>query len=224
MNMPIITLAAKAAPDVPKKTDKRLAFKAVQTLANVLDKAGVEDQGAVDALARLYQHTLPAKPAKIRNTWEWVCAALAGKKDARWYLHYVHVTPDVIEATDGHRLHHAPNTDGLEPGLYDRAGVITNDPVEAYPPTARVVNNAMDYGVPADRATHEPREYGEIVLLDVEGKYVLPGNQYDEAVALGRPSKITVPQRPNTGALLAFEDGRIAVIMPYRNDDKRKDQ
>lgn len=76
---------------------------------------------------------------KPKTHFEW-CAKAAGWKDVREYLRYVHVTEERMVGTDGHRVHMAPNTEGLEPGFYDATGVKIHDLNHArYPDIERVM-------------------------------------------------------------------------------------
>ncbi len=134
---------AELARGVPKPSDKALAFKALQELIHTMDEVLGESYNCMDgetalAFARLYAHFLPKPGKRARTTWQWVAMAMA-KDDVRYYLNYVYVTEDEIVATDGHRLHIAPNVEGLTPGYYDVAGNRIHAPDYArYPDFKRV--------------------------------------------------------------------------------------
>ncbi len=134
---------AELARGVPKPSDKALAFKALQGIIEHTqsDPNGPYREGDGDlllGLARLYAHFLPKPGKRARTTWQWVAMAMA-KDDVRYYLNYVYVTEEEIVATDGHRLHIAPNVEGLTPGYYDAAGNRIHAPDYArYPDFKRV--------------------------------------------------------------------------------------
>ena len=112
-------------------------------------KAGAQDiirdlaeqhPDSVRELARLYAYFMPPKPKKPKTPFQWVAMA-AGVKDIRYYLNCVYVTAEHLTATDGHRLHRAPNTDNLAPGYYHpTTGDLVHPPeYSAYPDTAKVI-------------------------------------------------------------------------------------
>lgn len=109
-------------------------------------------------LARLYAYFMPPKPKKPKTTLQWVALA-AGVKDIRYYLNYVYVTAEHLTATDGHRLHRAPNTDNLAPGYYHPiTGDFAHPPeYSEYPDTAKVIP-APGESVPFELADAEPGE------------------------------------------------------------------
>ncbi len=135
---------AELARGVPKPSDKGMAFAALREIIEHTqsDPNGPYREGDGDLLldlARLYAHFLPKPGKRARTTWQWVAMAMA-KNDVRHYLCYVYVTEDEIVATDGHRLHVAPNVEGLTPGYYDAAGNRIHAPDYArYPEYKRVI-------------------------------------------------------------------------------------
>lgn len=82
----------------------------------------------IPGLAALYAYFMPTPSKKPKTEFDWVALAVS-PVDVRDYLRYVHVTAELIEASDGHRVHRVPNTEGLEPGYYlpNRSRVFPSD-------------------------------------------------------------------------------------------------
>lgn len=97
------------------KFDKRTTkYEAYNIIREVINQHGtVTDYD----LAKLYQFFMPPVP-KQKNDFDWVYQAV-GTEEARYYLNYVYVDDTVMVATDGHRLHLAPNPE-LANGFYDK--------------------------------------------------------------------------------------------------------
>lgn len=169
---------------------------------------------SVRELAQLYAYFMPPKPKKPKTAFQWVSAA-AGVKDIRYYLNYVYVTAEHLTATDGHRLHRAPNTDNLAPGYYHPiTGDLAHPPeYSKYPDTAQVIP--------------VPGESARFCLIDaepVEGPdgrpcYAVSGatlnaRYLQDAMAFMPAARIQI-----TGAdqAVRLDDGDLlAVIMPLR--------
>ena len=135
--MTLEEMIADMARNVPHKSKKAEAFNALRRVVHALGDAEAPDEVSLD-LARLYAHFLPPLPKRPKTAFDW-CAKAMAKSDARYYLNFVHVTADEIQATDGHRLHIAPNVGGLEPGYYGAEGVHLHGPkYSKFPDTQRV--------------------------------------------------------------------------------------
>jgi len=118
----------RLARDVPGKGNKGLGFAALQRIVKGLDWDALDDRGDnLQDLARLYAHFLPSTPVKAKTAFEW-CAKAIGIADKRECLNYVYVTKNEIVGTDGHSLHVAPNSNGMAPGFYDKAGTLLGGP------------------------------------------------------------------------------------------------
>jgi len=123
-----IQAVGRLARDVPQKGNKASAFAALQRIVKDLDWDALDDRGeSLQDLARLYAHFLPAAPVKAKTPFAW-CAKAIGIDDKREHLNYVYVTEAEIVGTDGHSLHVAPNSNGMEPGFYDKAGTFLGGP------------------------------------------------------------------------------------------------
>ena len=123
-----IQAVGRLARDVSEKGNKALGFAALQRTVRELDWDALDDGGeSLQDLARLYAHFLPAAPVKAKTPFAW-CAKAIGIADKRECLNYVYVTEDELVGTDGHSLHAAPNTDGMQPGFYDKAGTFLGGP------------------------------------------------------------------------------------------------
>jgi len=143
--MTALSRIAEASRSVPQVRNKALAFKAVcEIIKNLTEDQENELHGE---LARLYAAFQPTVPKKPKTMFDWVAKAMA-KNDVRYYLNFVHVTEERMVGTDGHRLHIAPNTDGLEPGFYDKNGTKLHNPDYArFPDVDRVMPTNLDsYG------------------------------------------------------------------------------
>lgn len=90
-------------------------------------------------LGQLYNHFMPSVPKKAKTEWGWVALAM-GKHDVRDYLNYIHVDEKYITATDGHRVHRIPNSNGLESGFYYANGDKVHDSDwNNYPEVNRII-------------------------------------------------------------------------------------
>lgn len=140
--MTALSRIAEASRSVPKARNKALAFEAV---CNIIKELTEEQERELHGeLARLYATFQPTVPKKPKTMFDWVAKAMA-KDDVRYYLNFVHVTEKRMAGTDGHRLHIAPNTDGLEPGFYDKNGTKLHDPDYAsFPDIDRVMPTNLD--------------------------------------------------------------------------------
>jgi len=141
---------AKSARTVKQPRNRAMAFEAVIFIANSLTKEQRLELGL--DLARLYAAFMPAIPKKPRTGFEWCTKAMA-VNDKREQLNFVHVTEARIACTDGHRIHIAPNADGLKPGYYDKAGFKVHDidadfpnGLLAFPPIERHIAKDLDGG------------------------------------------------------------------------------
>lgn len=203
------------------KPTKARAFEMVKELATTLE--GVDDSGdALRNLAALYAYFMPAAPKKAKTPFQWVALAM-GKQDVRYYLNYVHVTENHIEATDGHRMHKTPNHDSLPAGFYNAAGDKVKAPDFAnFPDTGRVTPALMG----RDRV--EP-DFNAWPLIEVgnSGKcfaYRLPNDVHVEKryleAALNNPAGVDALYigASNEAVCIKYKGGdeATAVIMPMR--------
>jgi hypothetical protein len=129
---------AKGARSVKNPSNKKMNFKALMDVIQALDEN--QRMWLGKELSRLYAAFMPAVPKKPRTNFEWCVKAMA-VKDLREQINYVRVTEDRICGTDGHRIHIAPNTDGLAPGYYDKAGTkcyeLDTNALNPFPPVER---------------------------------------------------------------------------------------
>jgi len=165
-------------------------------------------------LARLYAYFMPPKPKKPKTAFQWVSAA-AGVKDIRYYLNYVYVTAEHLTASDGHRLHRAPNTDKLAPGYYHPiTGDLAHPPEYAvYPDTAKVIP-APGESVPFSLADAEPCESRHGGPCYTVSGATMNARYLQDAMAFMPAARIQI-----TGAdqAVRLDDGDLlAVIMPLR--------
>lgn len=222
--MATLSQIAEASRSVKTPANKGMAFKAVQTIARSLTDQQREE--LYSELARLYAAFRPALPKKPKTHFEW-CAKAAGWKDVREYLRYVHVTEERMVGTDGHRVHMAPNNDGLEPGYYDATGVKIHDLSHSpYPDIERVMVSDL-------RANG--RKIIESKLSDLESGSLTDGNnkiwhyyrfpnetsinmQYmNDTVSMDTDAVIQWSVgSPNEVVALELSGGRRAALMPMR--------
>ena len=138
----LMNALANITPGNNKKPTKRNAWGALRAVVKAIETGEVP---RAEDLALLYRYFRPAPPKKPKTWWQWVakpaeCAAKAA--EGRWYLHYVHVTEDYAESTDGRRLHRVPaSLIDAEPGYYHPTGEPLDDVTKrgiSYPDTNRV--------------------------------------------------------------------------------------
>lgn len=157
---------------------------------------------------------------KAGNTFAWVAKAVASNKESRKYLRFVMCTGTMMVATDGSRLHAAPQTDKA-PGLYDpKSGERIFNLFENYP----------DGEVPGDHPGKYP-DWQRIVPRDRHAAEVeLEYAQFANTVAVG-VGDVWVPvehwnaasrvyDRASFGDSVYLEgsNGEFAVIMPLRKE------
>lgn len=227
-------VTAELSRSTPHKTNKSDAFNALRRIIREVEQSNIEHDDLAAAtidLARLYAHFMPAQPKRPKTAFDWVAKAMS-KKDARYYLNFVHVTPEKIQATDGHRLHIVPNVDGLEPGFYGAEGVRLHGPEYArFPDTERVQPSPNHCG----RAWHSLKladlktgsrttkdgviHWYEFPTADDESpRRVHVNKSYVDQLASMDPSESL---RVNAGGmgdslLVELSGERIAVMMPLR--------
>lgn len=135
--MTALSRIAESARNVRFVRNKAMAFNSVKTIIENLTEE--QERELHGELARLYATFQPAAPKKPKTLFDWVAKAV-GWKDKRQYLRFIYVTDERMIGTDGHRVHIAPNQDGLEPGYYDANGVKVHNPDFAkFPEIDRVV-------------------------------------------------------------------------------------
>lgn len=96
---------------------KQNAFTAFETIVNQLSDSQKIDYER--ELATLYLKFFRAETAKKISNPFLIIGQFAAKEDVRFYLNYVHVSEDLIVASNGYYLATMPNTEKLEPGFYD---------------------------------------------------------------------------------------------------------
>ena len=222
----VINRAAQSAP-----VNRNTAFAAVRDILNdpashVLDPV---------ALAELYRYFMPKSTTKKAGTdnWTWVAQA-CDPKDHRIALRYIHVTPAHYEATDGHRIHRAPNIEGLTPGLYVPSGDMAfseSDPGRPKWPDMERVMPARDRQCSVDigRGDVVPAPSvagGHAYVIDLPDDGTYPGrhNAYskkyiDQALAgASTPADIKwlFSETHQDGAATLAYGSRLAVVMPCR--------
>lgn len=222
-----VNQVAAIARDVPKKTSKKKAFEAVEDMVNQLEASGgMTDEMQWD-LSRLWAHFMPGKIARPRTAFDWVAKAQA-KNDVRYYLRYIKVDEDSIVATDGHRLHIAPNDEGLSPGFYGHEKAMLEEAESMqFPNIERAIPDPDAEGrvwleVKTDELEIETKATvisGKDVVLNAyqirEGQYVNADYLNAAASMEDGPLSINVGD-VNASVLLAGNDGRRAVVMPLR--------
>lgn len=92
--------------------------QAQNLIASLAESAKPED---LKCYALLYTFFKPAAPKVAKTAFDWVAQAVS-KDVTRPYLNYVYADGPAIVATDGYKLHTAPNVDGLPNGFYDSQG------------------------------------------------------------------------------------------------------
>lgn len=133
---------AEQSRRVSAPRNKAQAFTALKV---VIEKLTDDQRYELNAeLARLYANFMPAVPKRPASMFDWVAKCIA-EADIRQELNYVHVTEQHITATDGCRIHRAPNAGGMPPGYYDKAGTLIHAPAEFnFPKVERYFTG--DYG------------------------------------------------------------------------------
>ena len=169
---------------------------------------------SVRELAQLYAYFMPPKPKTPKTAFQWVAMA-AGVKDIRYYLNYVYVTAEHLAATDGHRLHRAPNTDNLAPGYYHPiTGDFAHPPeYSEYPDTAKVIPSPGE-SVPFKFTDAKPGESRDGTPCYAIFSVVMNARYLRDAMAFMPSARIQI-----TGAdqAVRLDDGDLlAVIMPLR--------
>lgn len=169
---------------------------------------------------KLYSFFMPPMPKKTKTAFDWVFQA-AGTEETRPYLHFVYVTEDGSEmvATDGHRLHHAPNVHDLEPGFYNSQRVKVDYTDQPFPDWKRIVPeggesfkwNREDLKILSrgDHTTNYRHVYNIFEGLHMNGIY------FEQAVQ-GASEVEGEYNGDMSPAKFYFEDGFYAVVMPIR--------
>lgn len=91
----------------------------------------------------------------------WVRRAAAHEMDARFQLTLLHVTEEIVEATDGKRLHQVHQTFGLQPGLYDFGLLLPVNVDLVYPGTSKIT--ILHDGSPASHVLRELETFKAVV-------------------------------------------------------------
>lgn len=176
-----------------------------------------------DAIIDILSFVAPTMPkGKPKSLFAWV-AKVAGIKDVRQYLRYVYCDGDRILASDGHRLHCAPNVDRLEPGFYDpRTGHAVECDLE-FPNLDRIMDTkdnaesyAIKYTIKSDELCVSGQTSGYTITY-----YSLPdGDSFNLKYMtdiLSYHGECVAYQRDEGAPLqMYFSDGSQAVIMPIR--------
>jgi hypothetical protein len=196
-----------AAANTIKKPSKKVAHEIIKELY-----AQAPDDETSANLAKLYKYFMPPIPKTPKTPFDWVAGAM-GVNDVRYYLNYVHVDADHIEATDGHRAHRVANTNGLPSGFYNKAGDKVHEPAFAdFPNISRVIPDAKDLQLEDVQASQLPVETGESEII-----YRLPNGAavskryLDKCIGSG---SATIGTRNAKDGIRVDMEGRVAVIMP----------
>lgn len=207
--MNITTFAASC-----RKAEKRKVQKLLEQFFNMpeLDSYKIE-------LAEAYNYFMPAKVAKPKSVFDWVALAVSTDK-IRPFLCNVYCDGINIVATDGARLHLAPN-DGRAIGFYCPITGNKIDLGEYYK------NSFPDYRrvIPHDDGC-EPYEMPETLVTESAGGISYAHNGADEGFykkfvdamrSLGQPfscKRGTIEGNSLKPLIMRFDDNRIAVLMP----------
>lgn len=133
---------ASQAHQLEKPNTKSQAFQSLMSLIEGLDLPELSGQNEQD-LVELYSHFLP-KPAHKKTAFDWV-AQVTAKDDVKYFLKYVFVNKEHIVASDDNRLHCIPNTEGLEPGYYDKKKkFVTDDNMSVFPDYKYLISPPSD--------------------------------------------------------------------------------
>lgn len=133
---------ASQAHQLEKQNTKSHAFQSLMSLIEGLDLPELSGHNERD-LVELYSHFLP-KPVHKKAAFDWVAQAMA-KDNMRYFLEYVFVNKEHIVASDGHRLHCIPNTEGLKPGYYDKKKkYVTGENMSVFPDYEYLISPPSD--------------------------------------------------------------------------------
>ena len=212
------TIATNAARQ--KKPSKA---KALDALKAVIDAGTLE--GSEHHLAALYAFFMPTGPnikTAAKDNFAWVALA-AAKNDVRDYLNYVYVNEEHITATDGHRMHRAPNLDGLAPGFYHPNGEKAGEPDwQLFPDVDRIVPSEDTHGQrsfsPEGLPVVEVSDKGITYAYEHDANPTRRINKVYVDVALaGAELPVAAVMPKDVGSAVLFRHGdREAVVMPLR--------
>ena len=198
-----------AAANIIKKPSKKVAHEIIKELY-----AQAPDDETSANLAKLYKYFMPPIPKTPKTPFDWVAGAM-GVNDVRYYLNYVHVDADHIEATNGHRAHRVANTNGLPSGFYNKVGDKVHEPDFAnFPNISRVIPDAKDLQLEDVQASQLPVETweSEIIYRLPNGAAVMK-RYLDKCIGSGIATIGTRPGAEDAAVRVDME-GRVAVIMP----------
>lgn len=209
---------ASQAHQLEKPSNRSQAFQSLMEFISDLEIHTLHDYNERD-LVELYSHFLP-KPVHKKTAFDWVAQVTAKDDDVRYFLNHVFVNKEHIVASDGHRLHYIPNTEGLEPGYYDKKKkYVTDEDMSAFPNYKNVINPPSD------------KEYERINVKELKLRPMSPGavdhliiindHHYNYKYFLeivGKSNKVNIIIS-DSGTLFAespeHTDGR-AVLVPVR--------
>lgn len=164
---------------------------------------------------------MPAAPKKLKKDatlFDWVALAVAPAKDLRDYLQFVYCDGDYIVATDGYRIHIAPNNDGLEVGYYcPRTATPVTHIQEKYPDYWRVVPST-DL---APNTTDTQTEFHSVVMKrNIVQIIGVPSYVFEDQLLQATDQRDSVvrfnPKDEHQAIRVDNSDGSLAVIMPVR--------
>lgn len=176
-----------------------------------------------NAIIDILSFVAPTMPkGKPKSLFAWVAKA-TGIKDVRGYLRHVYCDGERILASDGHRLHSAPNADGLEPGFYDPR---TGHAIECngqFPNVDRIMDTQSNaaqypikYTIKSDDLCVSGQTSGDSITY-----YSLPNGdsfnlKYMTDILSYHGECIAYQRDENAPLQMYFGDGSQAVIMPIR--------
>lgn len=207
MNTEFSTLLARATS--AKKPDKTVIFNEIVQLLQS-DKQEIAPGLAVKLLA----YFLPPAPKQPKNAFQWVALACA-QKDVRNYLRYVYCDGDRLIASDGHRMHVAPNN-GRPIGFYDPKSGLAVDLDYTFPNIDRVIPTHYAYFADWDTGLKPDTLIANKPVLTLCESFAVQLSYIQDALALMGSASVYYS---GNGSVMRFDfdqPGYVAVIMPMR--------
>ena len=198
-----------AAAIIVKKPSKKEAHEIIKELY-----AQAPDDVTSANLAKLYSFFMPPIPKNPKTPFDWVAGAM-GSGDVRYYLNYVHVDADHIEATDGHRAHRVANTNGLPSGFYNKAGDKVHESDFAnFPNVSRVIPDAKDRQPEDLKVSQIPVEtQNGVIVYRLPNGTAIDKRYLDKCIGSG---VATIGTWGANHSIRVDMDDRVAAIMPIR--------
>lgn len=203
-----------------KKPGKQKAFENVRFLINDLPESFYEDHKIV--LAELFKFFTPPVSKKPKDNFGW-CALAAGNDQRRPFLNYVYVVDAYqMVATNGHRIHIAPNSENLEPGFYcPKTKVKVKKIGEVkYPDYERLLTykNLEPAELKWEKRTSDIKQIPFIaVTKDTNGNdYAFDLKYFEEALCGFTDDFKWIPGESGLDRAFMVSETHIAVLMPVR--------